>query len=140
MAVGRFTDKPNLANGQANQILDVLPTVGGWTGGYGGAWPATIWHAFMSSEFNNIKVLPLPTPSYTGTDPLFTKWIMALPPKKPKRCQDHQHAFFFFFGHDHHGNGNGQGSGAGAGWEWRKPLRCPIRHASSQARPHARHA
>ncbi len=104
MAVGMFTDKPNT---NPPQILDALPTLGPWSGGYGGAWPATIWHAFMTGQFSNLPVRQLPTPSYAGTDPLFTKWIMALPPKKKqKRCQQGQ------------GPGPGNGQGHHHHWWW----------------------
>ena len=108
LAVGMFTDKPNAKPNP--EILDVLPAINGWQGGYGGAWPATIWHTFMSDQFNNLTVDQLPTPSYTGNDPQFTKWILALPPKKKhKRCQlpgqggggggnGHHHHFFLVFG------------------------------------------
>lgn len=84
LSVGMFTDKPNWPDGRPRQILDGLPTIGGITGGYGGAWPATIWHAFMTREFNNLAQQALPTPNYTG----FKKWVLALPPKKKhKHCQ-----------------------------------------------------
>jgi len=93
MSVGMFVTKPN---GNPPQILDVLPTIGGWTGGYGGAWPATIWHTFMSENFNNLAVEPLPAQNYAG----FSKWIMALPPKKAKKTceqpgQGHHHNWPF---------------------------------------------
>ena len=101
LAVGMFTDKPN---SNPPEILDVLPTIGTWKGGYGGAWPATIWHKFMTDQFNNLPVEQLPTPSYTGADPTFTKWVLALPPKK-RHCQNS--------GGQNGGGGNGNGNGHG---------------------------
>jgi membrane peptidoglycan carboxypeptidase len=101
LSVGMFTDRPQAV---PPQILDVLPPVGGLGGSYGGAWPAHIWHTFMTEQFNNLKVLPLPTPSY-GSPPFF-KWVQAPKPKpKPKRCP----------------NGNGFGRGRGH----RRPGPCP---------------
>ncbi len=95
LSVGMFTDKPN-AN--PPEILDGLPTIGGWTGGYGGAWPAHIWHTFMSEEFSNLAIKQLPPEGFSGNDPVFTKWIQALPPKKKKKkCQTTPGA-----GHHHH--------------------------------------
>jgi membrane peptidoglycan carboxypeptidase len=98
MSVGMFVTKPNA---KVPEVLDVLPTIGTWRGGYGGAWPAHIWHTFMSENFNNIQVEQLPTQGYTGDNPLFTKWIQALPVKKKKpKCatqpgqgQHHWHHF-----------------------------------------------
>ena len=95
MAVGLFTDRPN---GKKQEILDVLPTLGPWSGGYGGAWPARIWHTFMSENFNNIAVKPLPAQGYAGDNPPFSKWIMAPPVKKKKKCPQQPPGF----GHHHH--------------------------------------
>jgi membrane peptidoglycan carboxypeptidase len=63
LALGMFTSTQS-------EDLDNLPSVGGIGGSYGGAWPATIWKTFMSSEFNTLNVQQLPTPDYIG----FTKW------------------------------------------------------------------
>ncbi|HUC56476.1 MAG TPA: penicillin-binding transpeptidase domain-containing protein, partial [Streptosporangiaceae bacterium] len=97
LSVGMFTDRPN---GKTPEVLDGLPTIGGWTGGYGGAWPAHIWHTFMSENFNNLPVEQLPTPGFTGDNPPFSKWIMALPVKKKKSCKQKQQPPGF--GHHHH--------------------------------------
>ncbi len=66
LAVGIFT-----ANQTANttESLDVLPPLNGQGGGFGGTWPATIWHTFMSAEFANLPVQALPAPGYTGYNP-----------------------------------------------------------------------
>jgi len=83
LSVGMFTDRPQAV---PPQVLDVLPSVGGLTGGYGGAWPATIWRTFMTEQFNNLPIRQLPTPNF-NTPPFF-KWVQAPPVKKakPKRC------------------------------------------------------
>jgi membrane peptidoglycan carboxypeptidase len=97
LSVGMFTNRPS---GNNPEILDGLPPAGGVGGGYGGAWPAHIWHTFMAENFNNIKVEPLPPQGYAGNNPPFTRWIMA-PPVKPKKkaCkqpgQGHHHHHFF---------------------------------------------
>jgi membrane peptidoglycan carboxypeptidase len=79
LAVGMFTQNQS---DHTSQTLDVLPTLAGQTaGGYGGGWPATIWHAFMTNQFAQLPVAPLPTPDYTG----FTKWIQVMPRPKPKK-------------------------------------------------------
>jgi membrane peptidoglycan carboxypeptidase len=97
LAVGMFTDRPN---GKHQEILDVLPKLGPWLGGYGGAWPAHIWHTFMSENFTNLKVESLPPAGYAGDNPLFSKWVMAAPVKKKKKnCkqqpgQGHGHGWF----------------------------------------------
>jgi membrane peptidoglycan carboxypeptidase len=93
--VGMFTRDPS----DKAQTLAILPSVGGWTGGYGGAWPATIWRIYMT------KLLAMSHKPITQLDPLnvtgMSKWIQAKPiPKKPK-CKSS-------FGG---GNGNGHGHG-----------------------------
>jgi membrane peptidoglycan carboxypeptidase len=79
LAVGMFTnDQQQLPN--PVQTLNVLPADHQSTGGYGGAWPATIWNLYMTNEFSHLQVEPLLTPDFTG----FTKWIQAKRPHKPK--------------------------------------------------------
>ncbi len=96
MAVGMFTADPS----NKSQTLAILPYRGGWAGGYGGAWPATIWQIYMT------KLLAMSHKPIAQLDPLnvtgMSKWILAkpLPQKKPK-CK-------FVFGN---GNGNGHGHG-----------------------------
>jgi membrane peptidoglycan carboxypeptidase len=68
-------------------------------GGYGGAWPATIWHTFMTSAFANLPVAQLPTPDFGNP---FVKWNQV--PKQPKHkatCGQGQ-------GGQDHGNGHGK--------------------------------
>jgi membrane peptidoglycan carboxypeptidase len=79
LAVGMFTQNQS---DKTSQTLDVLPTLANQSaGGYGGGWPATIWHAFMANQFAQLPVAPLPTPDYTG----FTRWVQVMPQPKPKK-------------------------------------------------------
>ncbi|MGO9294981.1 MAG: transglycosylase domain-containing protein [Streptosporangiaceae bacterium] len=78
LAIGMFTNQQNeLAGGQT---LNVLPTINGQAGGYGGAWPTTIWQAYMQREFASLPVLQMPTPNFTG----FVKWVQVKPKPKPQ--------------------------------------------------------
>jgi membrane peptidoglycan carboxypeptidase len=82
LAVGMFTTNQNQRPG--GQTLNVLPTINGQAGGYGGAWPTTLWRTYMTNELNNLPVKPLPTPNFAG----FAKWVQAPPPPlKPKHPQ-----------------------------------------------------
>jgi membrane peptidoglycan carboxypeptidase len=78
LAVGMFTQNQSDHTSQTLDNLPLLPNQA--TGGMGGGWPATIWHTFMTNEFSQLSVDPLPTPDYTG----FTQWIQAVPQPKPK--------------------------------------------------------
>jgi membrane peptidoglycan carboxypeptidase len=78
-AVGMFTNSQNEVQG--GETLNVLSSINGQLGGYGGAWPTTIWATYMQDEFAGLPVLQLPTPDYFG----FTKWDQVpVQHKKPK--------------------------------------------------------
>jgi membrane peptidoglycan carboxypeptidase len=77
LSVALFTNDPAIQN------LDNLPGTGGNSGSYGGAWPATIWNNFMSSEFGGAPPVPLFT-TLQQNGPPFVKWILANPKKKTK--------------------------------------------------------
>jgi membrane peptidoglycan carboxypeptidase len=101
LAVTLYTnDQSSLATAQS---LNVLPTPANssLTGGYGGAWPATIWHTFMTSAFANLPVANLPPPDFAN----FAKWNQVPPPPKPKATCGQ--------GQGGQGNGNGNGDGHG---------------------------
>ncbi|HMH89644.1 MAG TPA: transglycosylase domain-containing protein, partial [Streptosporangiaceae bacterium] len=50
LAVAMFTNNQNSVSGPGQQTLDLLPRLAGnTTGGYGGAWPAYIWHSYMTT-------------------------------------------------------------------------------------------
>ena len=78
LAVGIFVEQQNLNSQQS------LTALGG--GGFGGAWPAAIWHTFMSDEFGNLPIDQFLNPVFTGE-----KWNQVgnvptnkkKPPKKP---------------------------------------------------------
>jgi membrane peptidoglycan carboxypeptidase len=75
LAVGIFTEQQNLNSPQS------LTSLGG--GGFGGTWPAAIWHTFMSDEFSNLPVQQFLNPIFTGE-----KWdqVGKVPTKKkPKK-------------------------------------------------------
>jgi len=86
LAVGMFTNSQNGKPG--GQTLDGLPSVNGVGGGFGGAWPTTIWRTFMQNEFGGLPIMPLPTPDFVG----FSKWVQvpAQPKPKPKPNQNQQ--------------------------------------------------
>jgi membrane peptidoglycan carboxypeptidase len=93
LAVGIFTNEQDSkppsecgshgvnSNPPCGQSLNILPAINDQTtGGFGGAWPVNIWHAFIQNEFGNTPVLPLPTPDYAG----FTEWNQVGQTSKPK--------------------------------------------------------
>ncbi|HEY2575308.1 MAG TPA: transglycosylase domain-containing protein [Streptosporangiaceae bacterium] len=62
-AVGIFTNDQNSSTAANAQTLDHL----GGLGGYGGDWPALIWHAFAEKEFLQLPVQNFPVPDYGGS-------------------------------------------------------------------------
>ncbi len=55
LAVALFTNSQNSISGPGQQTLDMLPGLpGNTTGGYGGAWPAYIWHSFMTTRLRRL--------------------------------------------------------------------------------------
>jgi membrane peptidoglycan carboxypeptidase len=77
LAVGIFTDK-------SKQSLP-FDLGGNSQGGYGGTWPASIWHTYAENEFVPLGIEPFPTPVFTGA-----KWNEVPPglrqaPKKKKK-------------------------------------------------------
>jgi membrane peptidoglycan carboxypeptidase len=61
LAIGMFTDQQNSAsNGQTLTGIGGLP-------GYGGDWPARIWHAFAEKEFAKLPAEQFGTPTFGGT-------------------------------------------------------------------------
>ncbi len=84
LSVALFTNLPG------KQSLDNLPTTGGTPGSQGGAWPATIWNAFMTSEFSSAPVISL-FPQVNAAP--YVPWIQATaqqtkPTCKPGQFQD----------------------------------------------------
>ena len=116
LAVGMFTNEQGCPSGiagctaAANQ--ESAPPAGvqtlygvGNLPGYGGEWPATIWHAYAQKMFGSMTVKAFPTPDFGGT-----AWNMLGPyTPKPKpaitptptpgsHCKG-----FYFAGHCFHG-------------------------------------
>jgi membrane peptidoglycan carboxypeptidase len=94
LAVAIFTNQ----QGKGWQTLHNLG--GNSQGGFGGTWPATIWHTYAENMFVPLGVEPFPTPVFTGQT-----WNQVPPNlrnvgKKPKK-------------HDHGGHDGGRGGGHG---------------------------
>jgi membrane peptidoglycan carboxypeptidase len=85
LAVGIFTEQQN------PKSPETLTSLGG--GGFGGTWPAAIWHTFMSEEFSNLPIQQFLNPIFSGQ-----KWdqVGKLPVKKkrsPCTTQNQQSGF-----------------------------------------------
>ena len=77
LAVGIFTDKQTQSlNGLGGNLSQ---------GGYGGTWPALIWHTFAEKEFAKLPIKQLPIPPFTGI-----KWVQVQP--VPVKHHHHQPA------------------------------------------------
>jgi membrane peptidoglycan carboxypeptidase len=63
LAVGMFTNNQNASTASNAQTLN---GVGGLPG-YGGDWPAIIWHNFAEREFAKLPIEQFPTPGFGGT-------------------------------------------------------------------------
>jgi membrane peptidoglycan carboxypeptidase len=85
LAVGMFTNSQNGKPG--GQTLNILPSVNGQLGGFGGAWPTTIWHTFMQNQFGGLPIEQFATPDFVG----FSKWVQVPPQPKPKPNPMHCH-------------------------------------------------
>jgi hypothetical protein len=80
--VGLFTKDQS---GNPDETLNNLG--GNSQGGFGGTWPAAIWHTYAEDEFVSLGVEQFPTPVFTGT-----AWNLVPPglrqvahKKKPKK-------------------------------------------------------
>ena len=70
---------------QSDHTAQTLNGLGGLSqGGFGGTWPAMIWHAFAQREFAQLPIRQFPVPPFTGS-----KWVQVLPP--PKQHHHHHH-------------------------------------------------
>ena len=119
LAIGMFTNEqgcpPSIAGCAAAANQESAPPAGvqtlygvGNLPGYGGEWPATIWHAYAQKMFGSMSIQSFPTPDFGGTP-----WNL-LGPYTPKptptptptptpatTCKG-----FYFAGHCFHGRGN----------------------------------
>jgi len=102
MAIGMFTNVQN--NVKGGETLDVLP-YRGTGGGFGGAWPATIWQLAMTNLLakKHMPIAQLQPLNLVG----FKKWVQVV---KPKPCK--QPGQQGGGGNNGPGNGNGHGHGA----------------------------
>jgi membrane peptidoglycan carboxypeptidase len=93
LAVGMFTNEQGSQQGtDFSQSLNGLASVNGQGGGFGGAWPTTIWHTFMDNEFSGLPIDQLPTPDFsccTLSGQPFIKWNQV--PKQPRKPKHHGH-------------------------------------------------
>src|SRR5260370_28144439 len=95
LAVAMFTHDQTGKTGPNEQTLNYLG--GQQQGGFGGTWPATIWHTYAENMFVPLGIEPFTTPVFTGST-----WNQ-VPPNLRKAPKKHNK-------HDH-GNGNGNGNG-----------------------------
>ncbi|HEV2240398.1 MAG TPA: transglycosylase domain-containing protein [Streptosporangiaceae bacterium] len=89
LAVGMFTNHQN-GSLTDSQTLGGLASVNGQGGGFGGAWPTTIWRTFMNNEFSGLQIQQLPTPNFsccTTSGAPFIKWNQV--PKQPRKHKKH---------------------------------------------------
>ncbi len=98
MAVALFTNQ----QGKGKQTLDFLGDSS--QGGFGGTWPAAIWHTYAENMFVPLGVQAFTTPVFTGST-----WNQ-VPPGLRKTVKKHKKK-----DHNQDGNGNGQGNGQGGG-------------------------
>jgi membrane peptidoglycan carboxypeptidase len=74
LTVGIWTEN------QSNTTTQTLNGLGGSSaGGFGGAWPASIWNTFANAEFTQLPVQNFTQPVFTGA-----KWVQVKPPPKKK--------------------------------------------------------
>jgi membrane peptidoglycan carboxypeptidase len=101
LAVAFFTDN------QSDKTTQTLDGLGGIAGGFGGTWPANIWHTYAENQFVPLGVEPFTAPVFTGTT-----WNQVPPGlrkvAKKKKKPDHNHN-----GGGQGGNGGGQGGNGG---------------------------
>jgi membrane peptidoglycan carboxypeptidase len=106
LAVGIFTD-------ESTQSLPA--NLGGNSqGGYGGTWPASIWHTYAENNFVSLGVEQFSTPVFSGaTWNLVPPNLRQAPAKKNHhRGHGNQNPFQNQFGNQNgQGNGNGQFNG-----------------------------
>ena len=92
LAVGIFTQSQN------PNSPETLTALGG--GGFGGTWPAAIWHTFAEAEFAQLPQEQFLSPVFTGS-----KWNqVGNIPKKKKKPKKHGAPTPTPPGHGHHGH------------------------------------
>jgi membrane peptidoglycan carboxypeptidase len=101
--VGIFTEQQNANSPEA------LTALGG--GGFGGTWPAAIWHTFMSDEFSNLQPQQFLSPVFTGEAWNQVGNVPAAKKPHPKTTPTCGQQQFRFGNCAGQGNGNGNGNG-----------------------------
>ena len=98
-------------------------------GGYGGTWPATIWHTYAENEFVPLGVQTYTTPVFTGqTWNLVPPNLRVVPKKKKASNKNNQHNQWWDQGNGNNGNNNGGNNNGGdnnggngtAEWQWQR--------------------
>jgi membrane peptidoglycan carboxypeptidase len=97
LAVAMFTDN------QGDKTKQSLDGLGGISGGFGGTWPANIWHTYAEDQFVSLGVQPFMAPVFTGST-----WNQ-VPPNLRKVAKKKKPD------HKHNGNNPGGGNGGGQG-------------------------
>jgi membrane peptidoglycan carboxypeptidase len=90
LAVALFTNE----QGKGNQTLDMLG--GNSQGGFGGTWPAAIWHTYAQNQFVPLGIEQFTTPVFTGS-----AWNQ-VPPGLRKVAKKHKKV-----NHDQNNDNNG---------------------------------
>jgi membrane peptidoglycan carboxypeptidase len=98
LAVALFTNE----QGKGNETLDMLG--GNSQGGFGGTWPAAIWHTYAENKFVPLGVQQFTTPVFTGS-----MWNQ-VPPGLRKVAKKHKKV-----NHGQNDNQNGQNGQDGQG-------------------------
>ena len=95
LVVAMFTDEQGSAT--LTPGTETLDNLGGNSGGgFGGTWPATIWHTYAENEFVPLGVEQFTAPTFTGTT-----WNL-VPPNLRKVAKKHKK--------QNHNNQNGNGN------------------------------
>ena len=101
LAVGIFSDD------QTGDNKETLNGLGGTVGGgFGGYWPARIWHTFAESEFAQLPIAQLPTPEFSGQ-----AWDMVPASEMPKAKTNKNQNQNNNQNNNNNGNGNGGNQG-----------------------------
>ena len=68
LTVGIFVQNQGNVDAHGNKNTETLDNLGGNVGGgFGGYWPARIWHSFAEDEFASLPIQQFPTPEFAGS-------------------------------------------------------------------------
>ncbi|MFY9929180.1 MAG: transglycosylase domain-containing protein, partial [Streptosporangiaceae bacterium] len=107
LAVALFSDN------QGSTTKETLNGLGGLEqGGYGGTWPATIWHTYAENEFVPLGVETYTAPVFTGqTWNLVPPSLRVVPKKKKASNKNNQNNQWWNQGNGNNGDNNGNNNG-----------------------------